>query len=328
MSVESLVSQMPAAPDTARTPNERPAHCKVLHPGIEIAALDWNHVPDQAGSDARARHLGASRRPCNPAPPSQERNRMRFQDRKIVITGAAGVYGRELAAAFAAEGATLFLTDRDAGTLAAPPGLPAHRATLHAADLTRDTELEALIAASLSGGVPDVLINNAGIYPFIPLAEVTPAEFDRIQSINVRAPFRLMQGIGGAMARAGRGSIVNVSSTAAEVIRGNGVPYGASKASLEYVSRAFALEYGPAGVRVNCARPGFAEGSAEVTMPAGYAEAITARGLLRRAIRPGEFAAAVLFLCSDAAGFITGTMLDSSGGGAINRRGGASTRAR
>jgi 3-oxoacyl-[acyl-carrier protein] reductase len=245
---------------------------------------------------------------------------MRFQDRKVVITGAAGVYGRELAAAFADEGATLFLTDRDTSTLAGPPG-----ATLHAADLVRDADIDALIAAA---GTPDILINNAGIYPFIPLMEVTPAEYDRIQAINARAPFRLMQGIGAAMARTGRGCIVNVSSTAAEVIRGNGVPYGASKCSLEYLSRAFALELGPFGVRVNCARPGFAEGSAEVTMPEGYAAAITARGLLRRAIRPGEFAAAVLFLCSDAAGFITGTVLDSAGGGAINRRDGASTRAR
>jgi 3-oxoacyl-[acyl-carrier protein] reductase len=253
---------------------------------------------------------------------------MRFQDRKVVITGAAGVYGRELAAAFAAEGATLFLTDREAASLAAPDSMPEDRVTRHAADLTADAAIDALVAAALAGGTPHILINNAGIYPFIPLMEVTPAEYDRIQSINARAPFRLMQGIGAAMAQAGRGSIVNISSTAAEVIRGNGVPYGASKCSLEYLSRAFALEFGPAGVRVNCARPGFAEGSAAVAMPAGYAEAITARGLLRRAIRPGEFAEAVLFLCSDAAGFITGTVLDSAGGGAINRREGASTRSR
>lgn len=251
---------------------------------------------------------------------------MRFQDRKVVITGAAGVYGRELAAAFAAEGATLFLTD--ARSPAAPPGLPPHRAILHAADLTQDDALDAMVAAATAHGAPDVLVNNAGIYPFIPLMEVTPGEYDRIQAINARAPFRLMQGIGAAMAQAGRGCIVNVSSTAAEVIRGNGVPYGASKCGLEYLSRAFALELGASGVRVNCARPGFAEGSAEVAMPAGYAEAITARGLLRRAIHPGEFAASVLFLCSDAAGFITGTVLDSAGGGAINRREGASTRGR
>jgi 3-oxoacyl-[acyl-carrier protein] reductase len=255
---------------------------------------------------------------------------MRFRDKSVVITGAAGVYGRELAAAFAAEGAALLLTDthREALAAAAPPGLPEARLRLHAADLADDGAIDSLIAAACADGAPDVLINNAGIYPFIPLMEVTPAEYDRILAINTRAPFRLMQGIGGAMADAGRGAIVNVTSSAAEVVRGNGVPYGASKCALEYLTRAFAIELGPAGVRVNSARPGFAEGSALVSMPAGYAEALNARSLLRRGIRQGEFAAAVLFLCSEAAGFVTGSVLDAGGGGALNRREGAATRAR
>jgi NAD(P)-dependent dehydrogenase (short-subunit alcohol dehydrogenase family) len=158
--------------------------------------------------------------------------------------------------------------------------------------------------------------------------EATPAEYDRIMDVNLRAPFRLMQGIGRAMAAAGRGSIVNVSSSAADVIRGNGVPYGASKCALEYLTRAFAIELGGAGVRVNSARPGFAEGSAEVQMPEGYATAIRARALLPHVNRPEDFAAALLFLCSDEAAFITGSVLDAGGGGHINRRDGASTRAR
>lgn len=254
---------------------------------------------------------------------------MRFEDRKVVITGAAGVYGRALAAAFAAEGARLLLSDRDPAALAAAaPALPADRLTLHAADLRDDAALDGLVAAAAVGGAPQVLVNNAGLYPFIPLMEVTPAEYDRIMEVNTRAPFRLMQGIGRLMAQAGRGSIVNVTSSAAEVIRGNGVPYGASKCALEYLTRAFAIELGPSGVRVNSARPGFAEGSAEVRMPPGYAEAIRARNLLGRVNRPEDFAGAVLFLCSEAAGFITGSVLDVGAGGHINRRDGASTRAR
>jgi 3-oxoacyl-[acyl-carrier protein] reductase len=255
---------------------------------------------------------------------------MRFVNQRVVITGAAGVYGRELAAGFAAEGASLVLTDRDAAELAAaaPPGVPAERIMLYAADLADDAALDALIAVATQGVAPHVLVNNAGIYPFIPLMEVTPSEYDRILGINMRAPFRLMQGIGRAMAAAGRGSIVNVTSAAAEVIRGNGVPYGASKCGLEFLTRAFALELGPSGVRVNSARPGFAEGSALVRMPAGYAEAINSRSLLRRPIRQGEFAGAVMFLCSDAASYMTGSVLDVGGGGHINRREGAATSAR
>lgn len=252
---------------------------------------------------------------------------MRFQGRKVVITGAAGVYGRELAAGFAAEGAAMVLVDREAAALEAtrPAGAAA---TLHACDLAEDAALDALVAACLVGGAPDVLVNNAGIYPFIPLMEVTPAEYDRILAVNARAPFRLMQGIGAAMAAAGRGAIVNVTSAAAEVIRGNGVPYGGSKCLLEYYTRAFAIELGRAGVRVNSARPGFAEGSAQVRMPEGYAEALNRRATLGRGIRKGEFAEAVMFLCSDAGAYITGSVLDVGGGGHINRREGAATNAR
>ena len=254
---------------------------------------------------------------------------MRFRDQKVVITGAAGVYGRELAAGFAAEGARLLLTDRDLAQLAAASALlPSDRTILHVADLARDADIDRLVAAANEGGAPHVLVNNAGLYPFIPLMEVKPAEYDLMLDVNLRAPFRLMQGIGAAMAAAGRGSIVNVTSAAAEVIRGNGVPYGASKCALEFFTRAFAMELAPHGVRVNSARPGFLEGSAQVTMPAGYAEAIAARTPLRRPIREGEFTRAVMFLCSEDASYITGSVLDSGGGGHVNRREGAATAAR
>ncbi|MBW6396879.1 SDR family oxidoreductase [Roseomonas sp. HJA6] len=253
----------------------------------------------------------------------------RFAGQKVVITGAAGVYGAALAAGFAAEGATLLLTDHDADRLAsASTALPAGCFTLLPADLTHDDAIDALIHAASDGGAPHVLVNNAGLYPFLPLMEVTPAEYDRILGVNTRAPFRLMQGIGGAMAQAGRGAIVNVTSAAAEVIRGNGVPYGASKCALEYLTRAFALELGPHGVRVNSVRPGFAEGSAAVVMPPGYADAIRARSLLRSLSTPAEFAGVVAWICSAEAAHITGTVLDAGGGGHINRRDGAATRAR
>jgi len=254
---------------------------------------------------------------------------MRFAGQHVVITGVAGVYGRGLAEAFAREGARLLLSDGDAAALAAlANALPPGRAVLHPADLTDDAAIDGLIAAATGKGAPQVLINNAGIYPFIPLMDVTGAEWDRIISANTRAPFRLMQGAGLAMAAAERGSIVNVTSAAAEVHRGNGVPYGASKCALEYLTRAFALELGASCVRVNSARPGFAKGSAGNPMPAGYAEAIRAQSLLSALSTPAGVAASVMFLCSEAARFITGSILDCGGGVHINRRAGAATAAR
>lgn len=253
----------------------------------------------------------------------------RFLGQKVVITGAAGVYGSALATAFVGEGARVLLADHDAARLeAVRAGLPADKATAQVTDLTDDAAIDALVASATGGDAPTVLVNNAGLYPFLPLMEVTAAEYDRILGVNTRAPFRLMQGIGAAMAAAGGGSIVNVTSAAAEVIRGNGVPYGASKCALEYLSRAFALELGPSGVRVNSVRPGFAEGSAAVVMPPGYADAIKARSLLGSMASPADFAGVVMWLCSAEAAHITGTVLDAGGGGHINRRDGAATRAR
>jgi 3-oxoacyl-[acyl-carrier protein] reductase len=252
-----------------------------------------------------------------------------FVDKKVVVTGAAGVYGAALAAGFAAEGATVLMTDYDAGRLTtAAARLPPKSVLLHPADLATDEGIDNLVAAACAGGAPHVLVNNAGIYPFIPLMEVSAAQYDRILGVNTRAPFRLMQGIGGSMATAGRGAIVNVTSAAAEVVRGNGVPYGASKAALEYLTRAFALELGPHGVRVNSARPGFAEGSVEATMPPGYADAIRARSLLSGMGTPAEFARVVMWLCLDEAAHVTGSVLDAGGGGHINRREGSATRAK
>ncbi len=104
---------------------------------------------------------------------------MRFAGQQVVITGAAGVYGRGLAEAFAQEGAQLLLTDGDAAALAAlANALPPGRAVLHPADLADDGALDGLIAAATSKGAPHILINIAGIYPFIPILEVTGAEWD------------------------------------------------------------------------------------------------------------------------------------------------------
>ena len=247
---------------------------------------------------------------------------MRFGGKRVVVTGAAGVYGRELAAAFAAEGARLLLADRDVAGLL--DGLPGEGHAALAGDLTQDAAIDALATA---GTDADVLVNNAGVYPFIALMQVTPADWDRILGVNLRAPFRLMQAIGGAMARRGGGAIVNTSSAAAEVVRGNGVPYGTSKCALEFLTRAFALELGEHQVRVNAVRPGFAEGSAHVSFPPGYAEVIKTRLPLGRNIAPGEFAKAMLFLASDDASYVTGTVLHADGGSSFNRRDGAAARA-
>ena len=242
-----------------------------------------------------------------------------FKDCRVAITGAGGGYGRDLALAFHRRGAKLFLSDRTA-SIVLPAELDAVDFEYCQADLTSDLDLQTLVARMLQSGTPDLLINNAGVYPFVNLMDATLEDFDAMLNVNLRAPFYLTQKIGGAMVERSRGAICNISSAAANVIRDNGAIYGASKAGLEHLTQAFALRFGSAGVRVNGVRPGLRGGDTIQHIPESHLSALTARSLLRRLATPGEVAEVVCFLCSDQATFITGEVLAVDGGARINRR--------
>jgi 3-oxoacyl-[acyl-carrier protein] reductase len=245
-----------------------------------------------------------------------------FAGKNVVITGAAGIYGSQLAENFAASGARLFLTDRDEAGLAAlcarlaPAGIASA-----GADLTDPDAIASLCRQILDWSVPDVVVNNAGIYPFGGLFD-TPAEsWDRIMAVNLRAPFLITQSLAAAMIVAQRkGVFIFIGSGAGLVLRTNGLAYCASKRGLEWLMKGIALELAPHGIRANLVAPGLALGSAGAEFPEGYAEAMAARVPLRRQIEPGELGEAVMFLASDRAAYITGAGLSVDGGGAIPRR--------
>ncbi len=256
-----------------------------------------------------------------------------FAGRKVVITGAAGVFGAELSRAFAAAGSSLCLSDLRADALAALArdlDLPEVRLLTHVTELTSGASIGELVATvTAAWRAPEVVINNAGIYPFGGLLEIDAAFWDRVMATNLRAPFLIMQGFAKAMIAHGvKGSFVNVTSGAAEILRTNGVPYCVSKHGLEYLSRGFALDLAGDGIRVNCVRPGFAVGSALVDWPSGYVEAMSRQNPTGRIARPGDLAAAVMFLASDAADYITGAVIPADGGSSIPRRAGSATEAR
>jgi 3-oxoacyl-[acyl-carrier protein] reductase len=234
----------------------------------------------------------------------------------VVITGAAGAYGRELASAFHAEGARLVLSDRLARLDSSLPDDSFHYLP---ADLSDRRDLERLADALIAEGAPDVLINNAALFPFTDLLDISPESAEALLAVNLRAPLRLMQRVGAAMAQRGHGAIINISSGAASVVRDNGALYGASKAALEHLTRAFAVRLGPSGVRVNAVRPGL-RGDSLAGIPADHMARVGAGVPLRRLARDGEVAAAVMFLCSDAAAFVTGETIAVDGGNGINRR--------
>ncbi|HML09556.1 MAG TPA: SDR family oxidoreductase [Stellaceae bacterium] len=245
-----------------------------------------------------------------------------FAGKTVVITGAAGIYGAQLAADFAAAGAGLFLTDRNAAGLAAVcERLGSADVGSATADLTDPDSITVLCRQILGHGVPDVVINNAGIYPFGGLFD-TPVEiWDRIMHVNLRAPFLITKALAEAMIAAARkGTFIFIGSGAGHMLRTNGLAYCTSKRGLEWLMKGIALELAPHGIRANLVAPGLALGSAGTVFPEGYAETMAKRVPLGRAIEPGELGAAVMFLASDQAGYITGARLSVDGGGAIPRR--------
>lgn len=230
---------------------------------------------------------------------------------RVVITGAAGIVGTWLAEAFAAAGADLLLSDSRPDDLAALAERLGARYLV--ADLTGDGL--AVLGSAIREHPPEVLVNNAGIYPRTPLADTTPEDVRRILDVNVTATFELTRQAVTAMVDAGiRGRIVNISSGAALRPSAGGSVYAASKAAVETLTRSVALEVARHGIRVNAVQPGFAPGSAVSELPDSHVESMLARIPLGRTSGPGDAPAAVLWLCSSDAAFVTGTTISVDGG--------------
>lgn len=249
---------------------------------------------------------------------------MAFQGTRVVITGAAGTYGRWIAQAFAREGAVLCLSDgrRDAlDRVAAGLALPSDRLMTHQVELTSEPSIDQLVAmVRKAWQAPDVVVNAAGIYPFAGLLETSAELFDGIMAVNLRAPFLLCRGFARLMIEAGvEGSMVNIGSGAARRLRAGGVPYCVSKGALHRLSEGFALELAPHGIRVNVVEPGFSPRSEVAAFPEGYVETMRGGIPLGRESGPDDAANAVLYLCSDKASYVTGTSIAVDGGNSIGR---------
>lgn len=237
-----------------------------------------------------------------------------YDGARVVVTGACGIFGTWIAEAFAAAGARLLLTDARAEPLGALAGRLG--ATAVAADLTDDGQLAALTAAiGDAWESPDVLVNNAGLYPRTPLADTGPGDVRRILDVNVVAPFELIRQVTALMIKAGvAGRVVNISSGAAVRPGAGGSVYAASKAAVETLTRSIALEVARHGIRVNAVQPGFAPGSEVSALSDSHVTSMLARIPLGRTSGPQDAAAAVLWVCSSDASFVTGTTIAVDGG--------------
>jgi 3-oxoacyl-[acyl-carrier protein] reductase len=240
--------------------------------------------------------------------------RSEYDGIRVVVTGAAGVFGTWIAEAFAAAGADLLLTDARPEPLAALAGRLGARQVV--ADLAEPDGLRRA-AAAVAGtwDSPEVLVNNAGLYPRTPIADTEPEQVRRILDVNVTAPFELSRAaIASMVAARVPGRIVNISSGAALRPGAGGSVYAASKAALESLTRSMALETARYGIRINAVQPGFAPGSEVNSLSATHIASMRARIPLGRTSGPRDAAAAVLWLASEEASFVTGTTLAVDGG--------------
>jgi NAD(P)-dependent dehydrogenase (short-subunit alcohol dehydrogenase family) len=235
-----------------------------------------------------------------------------------LITGANSGIGRAIARDLAEHGAHVIVTGRDAvrgedavATIRATGG----KADFIAASLTDEASARQLAgqAVELGGGHVDILVNNAGIYPFGPTHVTTEDDFDKVYDINVKVPFFLVAELAPAMASRGKGAIVNITTMVAQYGEAYMALYGSSKAALVLLTKSWAAEYGPAGVRVNAVSPGPTR--TEGTAPMG--DALDNLAATTPAGRPGlpeEIARAVTYLASDDASFVHGALLPVDGG--------------
>lgn len=243
----------------------------------------------------------------------------RFSNASVLITGAAGGLGQQLALDFAQEGAKVainyFSSKDNAEETAARIAVGGGDAMTCRADISKSEEVEGMVERVIEqfGGI-DILINNAGLSRDAAFLDMSEDDWDRVVDINLKGPFLVSQAVGRHMVSAGKGSIVNISATTAVVARAGNANYAASKAGLNMLTQVMALELGP-HVNVNAVALGFVD--SELVRKLFSPDEITKAAdsvPLKRLTTYKETSEFVMMLASETADFVTGQTIPFDGG--------------
>ena len=240
---------------------------------------------------------------------------MLLEERVALVTGAATGIGEAVARLFAAEGAHLFLLDRDSdGCREVAESLPS--AFAFAGDVRSAADFARVVEAAMARfGRIDALINNAGIYPRQTFLDMTEAQWDEMQDINLKSMFHSMRSVLPHMMARRAGKIVNISSVTFHLGMATLTHYVASKGGVIGLTRSLAREMGAYNIHLNCITPGAIKTAAEAkVVTEEQARDFMAHQCLQRRIMPLDVARACLFLASELSDGMTGQTLNVDGG--------------
>ncbi|MGC9163651.1 MAG: beta-ketoacyl-ACP reductase [Thiomonas sp.] len=243
---------------------------------------------------------------------------MRLQGQIALITGAAQGIGLATARKFAAEGASLVLCDRNPATLdsvAAELRAAGTPVLAQALDVSDRAAFSALVEAAIARfGQIDTLVNNAGITRDARLVNMTDEQFDAVIEVNLRAVFRCTQIVATHMIARGSGAILSASSVVGLYGNFGQTNYAATKAAVIAMTKTWARELGPKGVRANAVAPGFIQTPMLSTIPDKVMQQLAERVPLRRLGQADEIASVYAFLASSEASYINGAVIEVDGG--------------
>ena len=242
---------------------------------------------------------------------------VRLEQRVAAVTGAGRGIGRAIALALAREGAAVVVSDLDlAPALETAREIEAQTGRAHVvrADVTKPSDAVRMVQEAIDEfGALDILVNNAGIYPSAPIVEIQAREWDLVMAVNLKGTFLSSQAAVHQMIRQRTGVIVNLASVDGKMRTTGNAHYAAAKAGVISFTRTLACEMAEHGIRVNAVAPGWIATDTLKAKSDRWRKAVKEIPVGRLG-KPEDVAEAVVYLASDAAGYITGEVLDVNGG--------------